>query len=318
MANIGYIQVNRHCNNACHFCSNPSNGQNISYEKGIELIDDFIQRGYRGVIFTWWEPTLSPDLPRWLTYCVENGIENRIISNGMMCATPDYMKRLADSGLQMVHFSVYSCYEKVHDFLTDTPWSWQKLVKSISNALHNHINVQINMVINHYNENHLDKTVQFLVKYFPQVPHFVWNNLDPLMMRKTSVAESTLPDFDSFKPSLRKAMDILYTSGKTFRVERVPLCYMRPYEFFSTETRKIVKDEERIVHFLDERSTVVQKWIWFEHDKLEGCKDCSLNPICAWIYEYEKFFPNVKVYPQKLTAEERKTIVSRVLGTKYT
>jgi MoaA/NifB/PqqE/SkfB family radical SAM enzyme len=47
MANIGYIQVNRHCNNACHFCSNPSNGQNISYEEGIALIDDFLVREYQ-------------------------------------------------------------------------------------------------------------------------------------------------------------------------------------------------------------------------------------------------------------------------------
>jgi MoaA/NifB/PqqE/SkfB family radical SAM enzyme len=52
MANIGYIQVNRYCNNQCHFCSNPSNGKNISYERGIELIDDFIKRKYHGIIFT--------------------------------------------------------------------------------------------------------------------------------------------------------------------------------------------------------------------------------------------------------------------------
>lgn len=97
MANIGYIQVNRHCNNACHFCSNPSNGQNISYEKGVEIIDDFIVRKYRGVIFTGGEPTLSPDLSRWITYAKIAGIESRIISNGMMCASLPYMKKLADA-----------------------------------------------------------------------------------------------------------------------------------------------------------------------------------------------------------------------------
>jgi hypothetical protein len=44
-----------------------------------------------------------------------------MISNGMMCANYDFTKRLADSGLELIHFSVYSCYEKIHDFLTDTP-----------------------------------------------------------------------------------------------------------------------------------------------------------------------------------------------------
>lgn len=108
-----------------------------------------------------------------------------------------------------MHFSVYSCHAKVHDFLTDTPGSWKKLMLSITNALNSGIRVQINTVINHYNETHLDKTVEFLTKLFPPIQHFVWNNLDPEMMRKTDTAWSTLPNFDRFKPSLNKAFEHL-------------------------------------------------------------------------------------------------------------
>ena len=97
MANIGYIQVNRHCNNACHFCSNPSNGKNISYERGKLLIDDFLHKHYDGIIFTGGEPTLSPDLPKWITYAKGLGIHSRIISNGMMCASLPYIQKLADA-----------------------------------------------------------------------------------------------------------------------------------------------------------------------------------------------------------------------------
>jgi hypothetical protein len=87
------------------------------------------------------------------------------------------------------------------------------------------------------------------------------------MMRKTDTALSTIPDFASFELPLRRAMQHLAESGRTFRVERVPLCYMRGFEHFSTETRKIIKDEERIVHFLDDRSIVEQTSEWFVHDK---------------------------------------------------
>lgn len=259
MANIGYIQVNRHCNNACHFCSNPSNGNNITFERGKEIIDAFIREGYKGVIFTGGEPTLSPDLPKWITYAHDHHIESRIISNGMMCAQFDYMKRLADAGLELVHFSVYSYNPQIHDFLTDTPGSWKKLMLSIRNALSLGVRVQINTVINHYNQTHLDTTIRFLTKNFPDIHHFVWNNLDPLMMRKTQAALSTIPDFAAFEESLRRAMRYLEDSGRTFRVERVPLCYMRGFEHFSTETRKLVKEEERKVYFLDERDVVRQK-----------------------------------------------------------
>lgn len=310
MANIGYIQVNRHCNNACHFCSNPSNGNNITYERGIELIDDFITRGYKWVIFTGGEPTLSPDLPKWLAYTKEKWIENRMISNGMMCSNPVFMKKLADWGLELVHFSVFSCYERVHDFLSDTPGSWKKLMMSITNALNNGVRVQINTVINHYNQNHLDKTVKFLVRHFPQIRHFVWNNLDPEMMRKTDTAWSTLPDFDGFRDSLKKAMDFLSENHRTFRAEKVPLCYIRWYEWSSTETRKIVKDEERIVHFLDFRETIHEtQW---DHGKPDACKTCDLNSICGWIYEREKYYHFVKVYPQKLSPEEKYFIIKSI------
>jgi hypothetical protein len=83
------------------------------------------------------------------------------------------------------------------------------------------------MVINHYNEDHLDKIVIFLDKNFPKIHHFVWNNLDPLMMRQTKIALSTLPNFDIFEKSLKKAMDYLSSKNKTFRAERIPLCFMK-------------------------------------------------------------------------------------------
>jgi len=312
MANIGYIQVNRYCNNQCHFCSNPSNGNNISYERWVELMDDFKEKKYSGVIFTGWEPTLSPDLSKWIRYSNDIGMHSRVISNGMKCSDFNYTKQLADAGLELIHFSVYSCYDKVHDFLTDTPWSWEKLIKSITNALQLWIRVQINTVINHYNQEHLDKTVQFLVKYFPEIQHFVWNNLDPLMMRKTKTALSTLPDFKKFSVSLRSAMQFLSESWRTFRAEKVPLCFIRWYEWSSTETRKIVKEEERIVHFLDNRETIRQIGKNWEHDKLPECVKCDLNSICSGIFKYNEFYNYVKVEAQKLSQKEKEDIINKI------
>ena len=322
MANIWYIQVNRHCNNACHFCSNPDNWNNISYEKWIELIDDFLKRKYQWIIFTGWEPTLSPDLPRWIKYANEKWIENRMISNWMTCANPDFIKRLSNSWLKLIHFSVYSCHEKIHDFLTDTPWSWKKLMISITNALNSGIRVQINTVINHYNQNHLDKTVKFLSKTFPPINHFVWNNLDPMMIRKNDIALKTLPSFKDFKESLNLAMQYLEKEWKTFRVESVPLCYMRWFEWASTETRKIVKQEERIVHFLDERKISIQKAKWFKYDKEEECNKCDLNDICAWIWfkkskkvfwnEYNWYYSEEKYIPQVLSKIEKDNIIKKI------
>lgn len=312
MANIWYIQVNRFCNNKCHFCSNPSNWESISFERWIELVNDFKKRNYFWVIFTGWEPTLSSDLFKWIEYTNSVWLESRVISNWMSCSNEEYVKNLKKSWLNLIHFSLYSYIEKIHDFLTDTPWSYKKVLKAIQNSLKNWIEVQLNCVINKYNEDHLDKTVKFIIKNFPQINHFVWNNLDPLMMRQTEIALSCLPDFEKASISLKKALEFLEKLNKTFRVERFPLCFMRWFEFASTETRKIVKQEERLVYFLDEREFVNDKWSDFEHDKDEKCKNCDLNSICAWIYEKEKFYNYVKVIPQKLSKQEKENIINKI------
>ncbi len=310
MANIWYIQVNRFCNNKCHFCSNPSTWKNISFKRWKELIDDFKKRNYRGIIFTWWEPTLSSDLVNWIQYSNNIWMECRVISNWMQCANKNYTRQLRNAWLTLIHFSLYSYIDKIHDFLTDTPWSYRKVLEAIQNALNTGIRVQLNTVINKYNQNHLDKTVKFVIKNFSRINHFVWNNLDPKMMRQTEIALSTLPDFKISWESLVKAMTFLEKNNKTFRVERLPLCFMRGFEFASTETRKIVKDEERMVYFLDFREKF-QELDW-EHEKLDECNNCDLNTICAWVYEYKKYYNYVKVQIQKLTKKEKKLIIYKI------
>ena len=235
----------------------------------------------------------------------------------MMCSYEKFIKKLADSWLELIHFSVFSYNYKIHDFLIDTPWSWLKLIKSIENALKYWIRVQINTVINHYNENHLDKTVIFLIKRFPELSHFIWNNLDPLMMRKTETAMSTLPNFDNFKSSLKNAMDYLSSIWRNFRVEKMPLCYIEWYEWASTETRKIVKSEERIVHFLDDRKIIRQFWYHWEYNKLEWCKKFDLNNLCSWIYEYNKFYNYVKVYPKSISRSRVLEIIWKIKGFNF-
>jgi hypothetical protein len=99
---------------------------------------------------------------------------------------------------------------------------------------------------------------------------------------------------------------------KTYRVERLPLCFMRWFEWASTETRKIVKEEERIVYFLDEREIIKDKWESFLHDYKEECNECDLKPICAWIWKDKEFYSYVTISPQKLTKEEKEKIILKI------
>jgi hypothetical protein len=108
------------------------------------------------------------------------------------------------------------------------------------------------------------------------------------MMRQTKIALSTLPDFDIASKTLLKWLEFLEKTWRTFRVERFPLCYMRWFEFASTETRKIVKNEGRVVHFLDFRETFEE--LDWEHERWSECEKCDLKSICAGLYEKEVYY----------------------------
>jgi radical SAM family protein len=283
MANIGYIQVVRHCNHFCGFCSNPATPYQHTFETMKVLVDDLVRRGYFGVILTGGEPSLHSELPKICAYATEQGLHVRMITNGWRMADPDFAREMAEAGLKIVHVSVYSVRPEIEERLRGTPGTLERAFAAVDNANAYGIDVNINCVINKLNADHLDEGIRHWITHHPHIRHFVWNNLDPSMGRaEVNQAEYT-PRLADFELSLHRALRLLHQSGRTFRVEKVPLCYMAEYAWASTETRKIVKGEERIVHFLDAKQTVRQTdW---EHIYTATCGVCSLRTICGGLFD---------------------------------
>ena len=92
-------------------------------------------------------------------------------------------------------------------------------------------------------------------------------------------------------------MDYLVSTGRSFRAERVPLCYMRRYAWASTEARKIIKEEERCIRFLDFKGFIHQKE--FLHGKGNACDACRFDPICAGMYSMAKTYDERERAAQK-------------------
>jgi MoaA/NifB/PqqE/SkfB family radical SAM enzyme len=310
MALLGYIQVTRRCNQTCRFCSNPPMEVDLTLDQGRSLVDGLVQRGYDGVIFTGGEPTLSLILQDLVRYALKKRIEPRIVTNGqLMGSDKDLLPGLADAGLSHVHLSIYSHRADVVSNLTGKKDSLAMSLKALERIgrLGGRVTVDINVVINHYNADHLHEHAAFLVERFPFIHHFVFNNLDPFMNR---VAENpdTIPALWEFELSLHRALGFLQRAGKTFRVERVPLCYMTEHAHVSTETRKIVKGEDRITHFLDAKGTVHQTS--FLHDKAACCRVCTLDALCAGLDGVGQGFSLDELYPVFVDPER---IAKRIL-----
>jgi MoaA/NifB/PqqE/SkfB family radical SAM enzyme len=306
MANLGYMQVVRYCNQYCRFCSNPSSGWVLDLPTAQRQIDDFVARGYFGVILTGGEPSLSELIPEITRYAVARGLHVRMITNGSRLARAGVAESYVAAGLRHFHVSIHSCREELEDFLTGVKGSFALAMDALTHLGAAGATVNINTVINRFNADHLDENVRVFTTRFPFLRHFVWNNLDPSMGR-AETNRDTAHRLADFELSLARAMRDLHKTGRSFRVERVPLCYMTEFAHCSTETRKIVKGEERIVHFLDEKGTVRQTD--FRHAKADVCRSCSLDEICGGLFELGDHYDLAELHPVFVPKDE---IVARV------
>jgi len=294
MAEIYYIQVIRKCNQNCRFCSNPSNGKNITLKDLKKLIDFYAKEKAAAVIFSGGEPTLYKYLPQAIKYAASLGLNPRITTNGQKSSDISYLRQLSDAGLRHIHFSLYSHKKDVHEYLTRTPGSYDKIIKAIGNAHRLGIHTDLNTVINRLNSKHLHLMVQFIMREFSFIRHIVFNNMDPGMNRAIEDM-STVPVFSEFEASLAMAMRALNDSGRTFRVERVPLCFMSEFPHYSTETRKIIKHEDRQTFFLDEKEMVRQnKWT---HGYGKRCAFCGVKSICAGLFRPDVYYTTEELCP---------------------
>jgi MoaA/NifB/PqqE/SkfB family radical SAM enzyme len=294
MANLGYLQLTRGCLQACRFCSNPPTGVELSEPEMCGEIDRLAELGYDGVILTGGEPTLSPLLFPALAHARARGLHSRMITNGQRLSKKEFFRKAVDAGLTHIHVSLHSHRREVHDFITQYPGAWDHLTACLSHVPEMGISCDINTVINTYNADHLHEIVAWLGEEFPFIRHFVWNNMDP-DGNKAEENPDCIPRHYEFQVSLELAMEYLVRTGRTFRAERVPLCYMPRFAWASTETRKIIKEEERCIRFLDQKGFVRQ--LEFLHGKGRACERCRFDPICAGMFSMAKTYDERELSP---------------------
>jgi MoaA/NifB/PqqE/SkfB family radical SAM enzyme len=311
MANLGYIQVTRSCNQKCRFCSNPPTDKEIDLGGARQLLDDFAARRYHGVILTGGEPTLVPWLADAVRHAASRGLAARIITNGQRLAEGALLDELASAGLKHLHVSLYSHDPEVHDALARNPGSHARAARTLERiGADRRLTSDVNCVIHRYNARSLDAVVGFVVERFPRVRHLVFNFLDSRMNR---VAENpdTLPRLADVELSLARALRLAEASDLTFRVERVPLCYMAEWAHCSTETRKLVKGEERIIHFLDAKGMVRQESGAFVHKKTAACQACRVSALCGGLDGLGETRDGAELYPLFMDPE---AIAKRIQG----
>jgi MoaA/NifB/PqqE/SkfB family radical SAM enzyme len=290
--NHNYIQITRECNQECVFCSNPRIKKEISISEFIQVARTIKEGGGCDVFLTGGEPTLHPNLIEIIQLCNKMNLNPRLITNGQMLANKEFALKLSEAKLDSINLSAYSHIEKIHNSITKKEDSYKNLLKAIDNLKSFKIPVTLNIVISSFNCQHLYDMVNFFLEY-SLFDHFCFNYID-IMSGRAKGEEKLAPSYASFEIELHRVLRLLTMKNKTFRVERIPLCYLDSFESFSTETRKIVKKEIHNIKYINKQK--IDSHFFKTNNSFKSCAVCSLKEICTGPYSKEIQNRN-EVYP---------------------
>ncbi|MCC6217105.1 MAG: radical SAM protein [Polyangiaceae bacterium] len=122
------VQLGFECNNACVFCA-----QGALARLAPPVTDTAVEAALAGVrageplAFVGGEPTLHPELDRWIAAARRRGASQVLLqTNGRLLAVPGRAAALAAAGLTALDLSLHGDTAPVHDHHTGVPGSFEQ------------------------------------------------------------------------------------------------------------------------------------------------------------------------------------------------
>jgi len=165
---LSEIALTYHCQNRCTFCyaDSPERGREVpemTTEQVQVVIDRIFDEAHCPTVsFTGGEPTLRKDLPELIAYGKGKGMRVNLITNGVLCADPEVVSRLADAGLDSAQVSLEGGCAAVHDAVVQHPGAFARSSKAVHLLREAGIYTHTNTTICGGNRDHLLDLVDYI------------------------------------------------------------------------------------------------------------------------------------------------------------
>ena len=156
------------CNSKCLFCLDADTPRNVYLEEDVVKAD--LRRGIEElgadkVIISGGEASLHPLFPEFIRYAKEIGYDRvQTVTNGTQYADKDFYERCVEAGLGEITYSLHGDTPELHDYLTQTPGCFNKLMKALIRSVRDRRMItSVDVVINKQNVGILDKIVELAI-----------------------------------------------------------------------------------------------------------------------------------------------------------
>lgn len=290
------IKVGFACNNHCTFCVQWD--KRYKYKpRTLDEIKKIVFNEYtlwaRALVFTWWEPTVHPNLIEAVRYSKEVWyIQIQIQSNWTNFDNIEYVQDLIKAGVTEFSPSIHWFKKETHDKQVWTPWAWNRVVKWLINLRNLNCLVIINSVITKDNYKEIPLLAKLLIDL--KVTQFQFAFVHILWSADKN-KDSVVPQKSKVMPYIYKALDLSKKYWVPAYTEAIPYCLMQWYEWAISENVM----PETSINDAEMRTDSYSDYRWNEGKaKWPNCNKCSKNLICEWpwkeypiIYWWEEFKP---------------------------
>lgn len=169
MIDCANIVISTGCNNSCIWCYAKGaleDNHKMSLTTFDTILSRLVQVGCKNVVFTGGEPTLHPLLPAFIKKALADHIEQvYVVSNGSGF-TNKFLNEL-DTYKKSVRLNVslHGATSAIHDSITQTPGSYDKLISSIKQAQANGFKVSAQITLCRENRTDLPNVLQLLKSF---------------------------------------------------------------------------------------------------------------------------------------------------------
>lgn len=167
----GLVRTGFLCNQDCGMCWQGRDWGRYGSEQILRWIEDLRKAGARSLIISGGEPTLDPDLPRYVEYARNLGFTDVTLeTNAIQAAKPGQAERLAKAGVTHAFVSLHSGNATISDAITRAPGTHERTVRGIHALLEAKIPVVLNAVMTAEGIEHLSSLPDFIHDTFGKHP----------------------------------------------------------------------------------------------------------------------------------------------------
>jgi len=279
----GYIVVTLDCNHKCIFCSVEKTEDYISKELFEKKVDEFISKGADMFVLTGGEPAMHPEIvelaqmlrakaPKAQVRMITNGTK---LTEELILKLKGYVDKFVFS---IHHYDAEAEMEINGADEIELPTVFQNMAFA-----HKHgFEVNMNTTIIEKNYMVLPQIIKEASKH-SKINTWTMNFVDPAsndpeIMK--SIRKNVVPRYSLAEPYLYNAAKEAERHETTLRIERVPLCYLKDFEYYSSEALRASGVEYYETKFLDRE----QSYGEFEYVKNpEICENCFFTSLCPGV-----------------------------------